>query len=229
MRKWIPAVLIAGCYLFSLWVYPGLPDRVAPGWDALFPWIPASDEDAAPRAFAAFAIPTVALILWLAFRAAASRTAVKRFGSTFDIVVALVVGFVVLLHLVTLGTVIGWPGWTARAFTGLIGVGIMVLGNVMPRTRPNWVAGLRTKRTVSDPDAWRLTHRYFGAFLMVTGLVVVAMSLVSAPYALLGAGVGFLLSAILATALGRGRGAVQGERPPIAGLVIMVLLAGGSP
>lgn len=200
MRKWIPAALIAGCYLFSLWTYPRLPDRVAPGWDALFPWIPASDADAAPRAFAAFAIPTLALILWLAFRAASSRTAVKRFGPTFDVVILLVVGFVVLLHLVTLGTVIGWPDWTVRAFTGLIGAGIMILGNVMPRTRPNWVAGLRTRRTVSDPDVWRLTHRYFGAFLMATGLVVVGISLVSAPYALLAAGVGFLLSAILATA-----------------------------
>lgn len=205
MRKWIPAVLIAGCYLFSLWAYPGLPDRVAPAWDALFPWIPASDADAAPRAFAAFAIPTLALVVWLAFRAAAGRTAVKRFGPTFDLVITLVVAFIVLFHLVTLGTVIGWPRWTARAFTGLIGVGIMVLGNVMPRTRPNWVAGLRTRRTVSDPDVWRLTHRYFGAFLMATGLVVVGISLVSAPYAFLAAGVGFLLSAILAAALGRGR------------------------
>jgi uncharacterized membrane protein len=240
VRKWIPAVLIAASYLFSAWAYPGLPERVSPRWETLFPGIPAGDAEAMPRLAAAFLIPTLALVIWLVLRGkrilpgwlVSERTgagAVERFGPTFNLIVILVVGFVVLLHVVTLGTAIGWPGWTSQAFTGAIGVGLIVLGNVMPRTRPNWVAGLRTRETLSDPDLWRRTHRYFGALLMVTGFVVIVVSLIATPYALLSAGAGFLLSGLLAWALGRRRSASAAEPPPVAGIVMLVLLAGSPP
>jgi hypothetical protein len=191
------------------------------------PWVRSGGADAIPPALAAFGIPTLALAMWLLLRSVASpagerlgrrvfptwlvseRTgagAVERFGPTFDIIVAVVVGGVLLFHAVTLGTVLDWPAWTPQAFTALVGLGIMVLGNVMPRTRPNWIAGLRTKRTLSDPNVWRTTHRWFGALLMLTGIAVVVTSLVAAPYAILTGLTGGLVSAITATIVARKRG-----------------------
>jgi uncharacterized membrane protein len=223
MRKWIPAFVIGATYLFSAWAFRRLPERVSLRWDALFPGFPATESDVMSRGFAAFLIPTLALVIWLLLRGAASKAAERlgkrvmpawlvsdrtgaeafeRFGPTFDVIVLLVVGFISLLHVVVLGSTIGWGGWAAQGFAVVIGVGIMVLGNIMPRTRPNWVAGLRTKRTLSDPDLWRRTHRFFGALLMVTGAAVIGVSLISAPYALLLAAVGLILSSLLASALG---------------------------
>lgn len=224
MRKWIPAFLIVSSYAFGAFAYSRLPDTVSPRWDALIPWVPSGGADAIPRALAAFGIPTLALAMWLLLRGLASpagerlgrrvfptwlvseRTgsgAVERFGPTFDIIVAVVVSGVLLFHAVTLGTVLDWPGWTPQAVTALVGLGIMVLGNIMPRTRPNWIAGLRTKRTLSDPNVWRNTHRWFGALLMLTGIAVVVTSLLAAPYAILTGLMGALVSAITATAVSR--------------------------
>jgi uncharacterized membrane protein len=125
--------------------------------------------------------------------------AVKRFAPTFELIVATVVALVLLLHAVLLGTALGWPEWTANGFAALVGVGMMVVGNIMPRTRPNWVAGLRTKRSLGDPDVWRRTHRWFGGLLLTSGLLVVAASVVAAPIALLTAVVAALASAAVAT------------------------------
>jgi hypothetical protein len=213
-----------------------LPERVSPRWDVLIPW--AGEAEPLPRAMAAFGLPAIALLVWLLLTGIASGTgerlgrrmfpawfvsaktgagAVDRFGPTFDIIVGAVVALVILFHAVTLGTLLGWPDWTARAFTGLLGVGMAVVGNVMPRTRPNWVAGLRARRTLADPDVWRLTHRWFGSLLMVSGLAVVAVSLVSAPLALGVAAGGALASAVVATVLGgrlpAGRPSAPGSLP----------------
>jgi alpha-beta hydrolase superfamily lysophospholipase len=238
MRRWVPVVFILAGLLVPALQYSRLPDRVIPDWGVLIPWLPASTE-AMPRWFVAFGLPGIAVLGWLLLRGVASPTgerwgrrilpawlvsertgssAVDRFGPTFDVIVAAVVLGVVLFHLVILGTVLGWPRWTAQGFTALIGLGLVVVGNIMPRTRPNWVAGLRTRATLSHPDIWRRVHRWFGALLMVTGLAVVGISFVTAPVALVVAAAGGLGSAVLAT--------LVAGRPGIAVAVLALTLTG---
>lgn len=224
MRKWIPAFLLAASGAFASWAYLRLPSLVSPRWDALLPWVPVSGAEPIPRLFAAFGIPVLAFGAWCLLRAGASpmgerlgrrvlpawlvseRTgadALDRFGPTFDIIVTAVVGFLLLFHVAILGTALGWPDWTLRAFTATVGLGIIVVGNVMPRTKPNWIAGVRTKRVLSDPDLWRRTHRRFGGMLLLTGIAVILASLFSAPAAILTAVIGGLVSALAATVVGR--------------------------
>lgn len=219
MRRWIPAVLIAANYLFAGITYHHLPAQVHLQWGELVPWIPSADAEAMPRLFAAFMMPTIALCVWLLFVVGASpmgerfgrrlfprwllsdqtgAAAIERFEPTFQVIVSAVVGFLVLLDVVTTGTALGWPVWTVRTFTVIIGLGMISLGNIMPRTRPNWIAGVRTRRTLSDAGLWRRTHRYFGALLMVSGLAVIAVSVVAGRYALVTAAFGMVVSAATA-------------------------------
>ena len=251
MRKLIPALVIVAGYVFSAVLYFRLPPLVSPQWDALIPWVAAGDAEAIPRAVAAFGLPTLALAVWLLLRALASGTgerlgrrvfpawllsartgaaAVERFEPTFETIVTAVVAFVLLFHATALGTALGWPAWTRHAFGALVGVGIIVIGNVMPRTRPNWIAGLRTRHTMSDPDLWRRTHRLFGGLLMATGLIAVMISIVSAPYAILAGLAGMVLSALIASVgARRGRGAHGGgETPPLTVLLALLLAATAS-
>ena len=51
----------------------------------------------------------------------------------------------------------------ARIIGLTLALSMVVVGNVMPRLRPNWVAGIRATRALTDPDVWRTTHRAFGA------------------------------------------------------------------
>lgn len=222
MRRYTPAILIAASVAFSASIYSSLPERVLPRWDAFVPWLPVTSADAMPRAFAAFGFPALALSIWLMLSVLASpageklgrrflpvwlvsdRTgaaAVERFGPTFDVIITVVVAFVLVFHAVILGTVLGWPAWTLQAFSALVGLGIMIVGNIMPRTRPNWIAGLRTRRTLADPDLWRRTHRWFGALMVVTGIGVIVASVMAAHWALLLGLGGVLLSAVVAAVI----------------------------
>lgn len=220
MRSRIPLLLILGDFAAGAIAFGRLPDPVTMRWgDFLFGFGERSAEPW-PRAFVAFGLPLVALVVWLLLRGLASpagervgrrilpswllsdRTgtaAVARFGPTYDTIVLGAVSLFLLLHAAILAAALGAPSWTARAATIVLGLGLMAVGNIMPRTRPNWVAGLRSRRTLTDPDVWRRTHRWFGAMLMLTGLAVVAASFVAASAALAVAVAGAIVSAIVAT------------------------------
>jgi len=244
VRRLIPILCLVASFTLGAWAYGALPDAVVPRWDAVLPWIPIGAAHPVSRAFAALGLPAIVLAVWLLLRLLASplgermgrrffpswlvsaRTgagAVERFGPTFDAIVATVVAGLLLFHAVVLGTVLGWPAWTPRAFTALVGAGLVAVGNVMPRTRPNWIAGLRTRRTLSDPDLWRLTHRWFGALLMLTGLATIAASWFGAPVAVLVGVGGSLVSALVASIVaGRSKPGASGDRTPAAIALLVV-------
>jgi len=202
VRKWIPAVLILAAFAFGAAVMGRLPEQVSPRFDAFIPWIASGSAKPMSRVAAVIVFPAVALLAWLILRFVGSRSrGVERFGHTYDGIVAGVVGFLVLFHVATIGTVLGWS-WSASAFGVMVGLGLIALGNIMPRTRPNWVAGIRTSTTVNNPDIWRATHRWFGALLVASGLVVVLLAFTVAQFALFAAVVGLILSGIIASVAG---------------------------
>lgn len=68
----------------------------------------------------------------------------------------------------------------ARGVPVLLGLTLIVVGNLLPRLRPNIVFGIRTSRTLADRGAWARTNRTAG-------------------YASVGAGASFLLAGLLPT------------------------------
>ena len=48
---------------------------------------------------------------------------------------------------------------------------LAVLGNVLSKTRPNWLIGIRTPWTLSSDKAWDVTHRWGGRLMMLGGTV----------------------------------------------------------
>jgi len=65
----------------------------------------------------------------------------------------------------------------------LIGLFWIVLGNVMPKLRSNWFAGIRTPWTLASDKVWHLTHRVAGWSFALAGLVTALVSgLAPAPW-----------------------------------------------
>ena len=56
---------------------------------------------------------------------------------------------------------------------GILGVMLIILGNVMPKARRNGILGLRTSFSQKSDDAWKISQRIGGAGLMITGVVMV--------------------------------------------------------
>ncbi len=74
-----------------------------------------------------------------------------------------------------------------------IGAGMVVLGNALPKSRPNSLAGLRIPTTLRDPKNWHATHRFTGMLVIGGGVLLLIVALV-APVAAL---VWWLLACVL--------------------------------
>lgn len=47
----------------------------------------------------------------------------------------------------------------------------IVLGNMMPKFRPNWFCGIKNPWTISSPTVWTRTHRLGGRLMFAAGLI----------------------------------------------------------
>jgi uncharacterized membrane protein len=70
-------------------------------------------------------------------------------------------------------------GWRLPALLPMMMVGVLliVIGNVLPKSRPGFFVGIRTPWTLTDPENWIATHR-FGARTMILGGLLVAAAAV---------------------------------------------------
>ena len=48
---------------------------------------------------------------------------------------------------------------------------LAVLGNVLSKTRPNWLIGIRTPWTLSSDKSWDVTHRWVGRLMTLGGTI----------------------------------------------------------
>lgn len=60
----------------------------------------------------------------------------------------------------------------------LMGFVVIVIGNVMPKAKMNSLLGLRTKWSLSSEEAWKKSQRFGGYSAIVTGLIMIVLSLV---------------------------------------------------
>src|SRR5580704_10829345 len=168
-----PLATIAALYVISAVAYGRLP--------------PATFD----RAFIAFLLPTAAGAIYVLMRLLAAHDHVRQgngtFTRTYDAIVLRVVLFIGALH----GTVLtGLLGHGLVDRTGpivprlapvLLGAGLITIGNLLPRVRPNVAIGIRTSRTLRDRDAWLRANRTAGYVAVALGFAIVAAALLVPP------------------------------------------------
>lgn len=150
------------------WNIRGEADRLAPAWLALL---------IAP----VMGIAMLSLFTWLSG---------SRFKKDFQagkhvievaasMMLLLFTGLELVLLVIGRGGEIDVPRLIALAFAALF----LVLGNVLPKSQPNWIAGIRIPWTLNDDENWRVTHYWAGRLMMLGGVVlgVAALLGLSAP------------------------------------------------
>lgn len=78
--------------------------------------------------------------------------------------------------------------WTTRgplAIELAVAFLFMVLGNILPKSRPMHFIGFRTPWALADEDNWIATHRLAGRIMMIEGLVMIPMAVLPMPRDLL--------------------------------------------
>ncbi len=66
-----------------------------------------------------------------------------------------------------------------------IGIVQIILGNIMPKLRHNYTVGVRTAWTLADPENWYHTHRAAGWSMVISGVLMVATSMLMSPWLML--------------------------------------------
>jgi uncharacterized membrane protein len=155
-------IVIAIGYLASLAAYSALP---------LF-----------TRPFIAFLLPTTAAVIYALVRRVWARDPIRdddqRFEDGYDAIFFAVILFIVTLHLMMIAALTGLvpPNRVLLLRTTLVLVGLVMvrIGNLLPRTRPNLVIGIRTWRTLGDRRMWMSLHRTAGYVVVLLGAIVSA-------------------------------------------------------
>ena len=181
MRNRISLVLIAATVAFTAVIYGRLPDRVATHFGVNGP------DAWSSRAAGAWLVPAIAVgifvLLQLLPRIDPRRANYAKFQDTYDTVVLAVVAVMVMTQIGILGSALGWPVGIQSIVPLAVGGLFVVIGNVMPRARPNWFFGIRTPWTLSNDVVWERTHRVGGYLMMLAGVLLMTLSFLRSPEA----------------------------------------------
>ncbi|MBA3342867.1 MAG: SdpI family protein [Gemmatimonadaceae bacterium] len=201
MRKWTGVIPVVASFALSAAVFARLPATARPVLSPILP-LAFPPGEPMPRSFIALLLPTLGLAVWILLTTLSKvRTgrpplpswwlneetgaaSVQRFEPTYGTISFGVTALIAIMHAGLLAGVLHSPGWIFQVLTAAVGFGMIAIGNVMPRTKPNWIVGLRTKRTLGDPVVWLRTHRLLGALMILAGSIVVITSIVAPRYAL---------------------------------------------
>src|SRR5205814_2558504 len=168
------AVLVMG-YLGGLIAYPKLPG-------------PFLEHTPSARILVAFTLPTAALVIYTLFRSLWLHDRIRSgngaFEFTYHAIVLRAVLFVVALHVLVMieltgaTKAVGLHLPAGRAVVVLLGVMLVAIGNLLPRTRPNVAVGVRTTRTLTTAQLWQQVHRAGGYATVGLGIVIALTGLV---------------------------------------------------
>ncbi|MDR7225080.1 SdpI family protein [Aminobacter aminovorans] len=144
-------------------------------------WGPSGEADAFwPRDSALLMAPVAAVVLSALMAFIGNRAGPEQIASSkhaFATVIPVMTGLMLAIQssIVLIG--LGYPDQMVRVITLCLGVMLILLGNVMPKTQPNAIAGVRLPWIMNDPALWRATQRLTGMLFVAGGIVLVVCAL----------------------------------------------------
>jgi uncharacterized membrane protein len=173
MRKWIPPLLVIIAVVATLAVYPRLPEQVPTHWT-----VNGEVDDWSSRLWGSWTIPLVMAFMLLAFRAFPlidpRRENYAKFAGTYEGILIIVLLFMLALHVAALAKMLGRGVAVMRLLPVGIGLLLVGIGALLPRSHANWFIGIRTPWTLSNDRVWERTHRFGGAVMIATGVLIAA-------------------------------------------------------
>lgn len=145
------------------WNISGVPDNFAPAWVALL------------------LAPAIAISLTVLFRALEAWSTPEKQRARQHILAAVLpamTGIAVVLQVVTISAGLGMNPDVGRIVALCLAVLFIVIGNVLPKSQRNWLAGIRVPPTLADDANWQATHRVGGWLFLIAGVLLAVYALV---------------------------------------------------
>lgn len=196
MRKWLPLIFVVAAVIMSALAYPRLPASMPVHWG-----LDGRADRYGSRLEGALLLPIVMLAIWGLMRGLPRidprRANYAKFADTYDLILTSALAVLALMHAAVIGFALGWPVSIGRLVPALIGLFFVVLGNALPRARPNWWFGIRTPWTLSSDRVWMRTHRVGGYLMLAAGLLWLVAAALPSPWTY-----GLALAALIISSVG---------------------------
>lgn len=183
MRKWYPWLLVGLAFGFSAAMYAKLPDVIPTRWGG-----DGEVNGTMSRTQGVWMMPVVLLAMAIILPRLPAidprRENYQKFRPSYDLVINATMTLIAILHVAMLGAGAGWPVPMERVTSLLVGLMLVVIGNVLPRARPNWLFGIRTPWTLSSDRVWERTHRLGGVTFVIAGALLAVSVLLAPKFAL---------------------------------------------
>lgn len=183
LRSRYHLVVLAGYGLGAAALAVGLPARVPFWWTAM-----AGAAIPLGALMVAFLLPTAVALTGILVRDLCIGHPIEEPGSPdalaiCDAIMLRFALFVIGVHATVLLGVLGLlagRGWAAQVVPVMLGLALISIGNLLPRTRRNLAIGIRTRATLADRAVWVRTHRSTGYLTVTVGLIIV-LSAIAVP------------------------------------------------
>ncbi|MFT3998491.1 MAG: SdpI family protein [Asticcacaulis sp.] len=176
ISKGLSLLAVAGCAGLSLWARGVIPDGpVATHFNTMGQADGFQSRDTA-LSIMPLTLAAVTLLLWVLPYMQPQKGKLERSAVVYA---AAWIGTVLVLsfaHVFIIGHALGWT-LSVRPMLLAPGILFIVLGNVLPKTRYNYLVGVRTPWTLADECVWDRTHRLAGPLMMLGGIVMCASAL----------------------------------------------------
>jgi uncharacterized membrane protein len=108
------------------------------------------------------------------------RANLERSGQAYGAIWIVIVALIGAIHALAVAVALGAELDVTRLI--LIGVGVLflVIGNYLPKVRPNYLVGIRTPWTLASDLSWVRTHRVGGRLFVAEGFVLIGLGLLGA-------------------------------------------------
>lgn len=130
------------------------------------------------RAFAVFGLPLILLGVHLlcAFVTAADPRKKNISPKMYSLALWIAPVISLIVNAVIYAWNLGYQLWGAYIVQLLAGVGVLVIGNLLPKARQNYTIGIKTPWALANEENWNRTHRLAGWLWMAGGLVIIILT-----------------------------------------------------
>jgi uncharacterized membrane protein len=197
MRKWYPVLVIALAFATSIVAYGHLPDPMPTHWN-----LHGEVDGYSGRFVGAFLLPLImigiAALIPVLPKIDPRGNNYQKFDTAYFTIMNATITLMFVIHLFALAAALGIGISMSRMIPAAIGVLLIVIGNVLPRVRSNWMVGIRNPWTLSSDRVWERTHRVGGYMMLALGALLV----VCGPFAPPKTTFVLILAGVIAVALG---------------------------